>query len=137
MNIPSPFSPAASSVVLTVDPDASVRAAVAAALPRACRSIGLPDGSEFMDTVEAFEPDLIILDLRLPGEDGASLCRRLRGCAEFRHIPVLFLIPMKEESSWRRLLEDRGDAVLTKPFDAGALRDAIVRLVEGRIEQGG
>ena len=119
-------------VILVVDDDASVRASVAAVLSRSCQFIGLPDGSEFMETVEAFEPDLIILDLHLPGEDGFSLYRRLRGRAEFLHIPVLFLTSLKEESTWRHLLEAHGDAYLTKPFEAGVLRDTVIRLVGGR-----
>ena len=120
---------AAKNVVLAVDDDASARAAIAAALPRSYQFLGLPDGREFVETVEAYEPDLVILDLHLPGEDGFSLCRRLRGRAEFRHIPILFLTSMKEESTWRHLLEDHGDAYLTKPFDARVLRDTIARLV--------
>jgi DNA-binding response OmpR family regulator len=118
--------------VLAPDEEASVRAAVAAVLPRECQFIGLPDGCEFLETVEAYEPDLVILGLRLPGEDGFSLYRRLRGRAEFRHIPVLFLISRKEEAAWRRLLEAQGAACLAKPFSAKALREAVVRLTGGR-----
>ncbi|MCX5796930.1 MAG: response regulator [Elusimicrobia bacterium] len=128
--------PSVATVVLAVDDDASVRAEVAAAMPRSYRLIALPDGSEFMETVEAYEPDLVILNPQAPGEDGVSLARRLRSRAEFRHIPVLFLTSMNEEAAWRRLLEGQGDAVLAKPFAPGELRNAIVRLVEGRIEQG-
>jgi len=95
-------------VVLAVDEDASARGSVAAALPRRYQFIGLPDGSEFMETVEAYEPDLVILGRNLPGEGGRSLSRRLRGRAEFRHIPVLFL---------------------SKTFDERTLRKTIVRLV--------
>ena len=121
----------AESLVLVVDDDPSVRESVAAVLPREYQFLSLPDGSEFMETVEAYEPDLIILDLHLPGEDGFSLSRRLRGRAEFGHIPVLFLTGMKDEATWRGLLEAQGDAYLTKPFEARLLRDTIVNLVEG------
>jgi DNA-binding response OmpR family regulator len=119
------------SVVLAVDDDVSARESVAAVLPREYQFIGLPDGREFMETVEAFEPDLIILDLHLPGEDGFTLSRRLRSRVEFRHIPVLFLTALREEATWRRLLESQGHAYLTKPFEPRSLRDTIVRLVKG------
>jgi DNA-binding response OmpR family regulator len=114
---------------LAVDDNAWARRSVAAALPRECQFIGLADGSEFMDTVEAYEPDLVIL--HLPCKGGSSLTGRLRRRAEFRHIPVLFLTAMKNGAAFRRLLEADGDAYLTMPFDARVLRETIVQLLGG------
>ena len=131
---PLPEIPASGGrvMVLIVDGEAAVRETVRRLLPRRYDLIGLPDGGEFIKTVEAYEPDLVIMDARLSGEDGFSLCRRLRARAEFRHIPVLFLTVIKEESDFLRLLEVHGNACLPKPLDALALLDTIERLLGGR-----
>jgi len=119
------------ALVLIVDDDAAVREAVRLVLPRRYDLIDLPDGGEFMNTVEAYEPDLIILDVHMPGEDGLSLCRRLRARPEFSHIPVLFLTVMDEKACFLKLLEVHGDAYLPKPFDPASLVDTVERLLGG------
>jgi len=119
-------------LVMLVDDDASNREAVHLALPRAFELIALPNGAEFMGMVEAYEPDLVILDLQMPPQSGFRLCQGLRDHPEFRHIPVLFLTDIKEAGDFHKMIEARGDAYLSKPFDAAAFLDTIERLVGSR-----
>ena len=58
--------------------------------------------------------DLVILDVMMPGEDGISLCRHLRGTTE---IPIIFLTAMAEETDRIIGLELGADDYLTKPFN--------------------
>ena len=122
-----------SVVVLAVDDDPTIHDAMRLVLPRSYRLIGLSEGKEFMQMVEAYEPDLIILDVHLPGESGFVLCQRLRARPEFRHIPVLFLTVVAEDVAFRELLEVHGDAYLPKPFEPASLRDTVERLVGWRL----
>jgi len=75
--------------VLVVEDEPSIREAVARALTDAgFRVRAAADGSGFAEVIEAFRPDLVLLDVMLPGRDGFGLARDVRatsGC------PVLFL----------------------------------------------
>ncbi|WP_149194240.1 response regulator [Luteimonas suaedae] len=64
--------------------------------------------------LERSAPDLIILDVMMPGEDGLSLCRHLRGSTD---IPVIFLTAMAEDLDRIIGLELGADDYLTKPFN--------------------
>ena len=75
----------------------------------------LPDGSSLDATVDRFDPQLVILDVMLPGEDGWTLCRRLRERSAV--LPILFLTGADGSLSKVRGLEAGADDYLTKPFD--------------------
>ncbi|WP_407353969.1 response regulator [Luteimonas sp. R10] len=64
--------------------------------------------------LERSAPDLVILDVMMPGEDGLSLCRHLRGSTD---IPVIFLTAMAEDLDRIIGLELGADDYLTKPFN--------------------
>lgn len=64
--------------------------------------------------LERGAPDLIILDVMMPGEDGLSVCRQLRGATD---IPIIFLTAMTEETDRIIGLELGADDYLTKPFN--------------------
>lgn len=80
--------------------------------------------------VQVYQPDLIMLDIRLPGRDGFKLCRELHSRATFRRIPVIFLTGLHESIGFLRSLKAAGSAYLLKPFDPRELRGIIERLLE-------
>lgn len=116
------------AVVLLVDREAAAHEAARSALPRRCELVSLRSGADFLEAVEAYSPDLVILDGRPPDGEGLALCRRLRARAEFQRIPVLFLTGRRRQEDLR-CSAVRGDAFLSEPFDAAALRDAVRRLL--------
>lgn len=67
-------------------------------------------------------PDLIILDIRLPGIDGFEVASRLREQRRTREIPIIFLTDRKKREDRLRGLEVGGDDYITKPFDVQELR---------------
>ena len=75
------------------------------------------DGTEMFKALEDWAIDLVVLDLMLPGEDGLSLCRRLRGSDRFADIPVVMLTAMGEEVDRIVGLEMGADDYLPKPFN--------------------
>lgn len=78
------------------------------------RSVG--NGKQALDLVVRDHPDLIVLDLMLPGLDGLEVCRRLRGSAVTRGIPIIMLTARTEEVDRILGLEMGADDYVPKPF---------------------
>ena len=103
----------ATADILIVDDDASLRAALGDYLSGAGYAVRTADGGAAMDArlAEAV-PDLVVLDVMMPGEDGLSICRRLQGRA-----PVLMLSAMGETTDRIVGLEVGAADYLPKPFE--------------------
>ena len=74
------------------------------------------DGQEALKHVENDQPDLIVLDLMLPGMDGLEVCRKLRSNPKFQQIPIIMLTAKGEEIDKVLGLELGADDYMTKPF---------------------
>ncbi|PIP81711.1 MAG: hypothetical protein CO113_12105 [Elusimicrobia bacterium CG_4_9_14_3_um_filter_62_55] len=94
--------------------------------------ITLGDGGEFFETVFEVNPDLILLDVNMPGPDGFILCRRLKALKRLRSIPVLFITGNLRDEDFIENLDAGGNAFLTKPVDTGELIDHIESLLASR-----
>lgn len=79
-------------------------------------------GSVALDTAASEHPDLVVLDLAMPGLDGISVCQRLR---EWSRVPILVLSARGEERQKVAALEAGADDYVTKPFGPGELRARI------------
>jgi two-component system response regulator RegX3 len=110
--------------VMVVDDDDTVASVVVNYLERAghsTRQIG--DGQAALDAVSEHEPDLMVLDLMLPGLDGLEVCRRVR--LGWPHLPVVMLTALAEPEDRIAGLEVGADDYVTKPF---RLRELIARV---------
>src|SRR3984893_8112117 len=115
--------------VLAVDDDESVRRMIADYLAdNEVAVTTLPSGREIADTMARETVDLLILDLKLPGEDGMQIARRLREASD---IPIIMLTGRKDEADRVMGLELGADDYLTKPFSPRELL-ARIRAVQGR-----
>jgi two-component system, cell cycle response regulator len=74
-----------------------------------------------VDAILTATPDLILLDLRLPGMDGLTLVRQLKDNEETRHIPIIVVTAYPEYYSREELLEAGCDAYIVKPIDTREL----------------
>jgi DNA-binding response OmpR family regulator len=75
------------------------------------------DGLTALETAATWQPDLVILDLMLPGADGIEVCRSLRAGRDSRTpLPVIMLTALGKESDRVRGLESGADDYVTKPF---------------------
>jgi len=79
------------------------------------------DGIQALDEVDRFAPDVIILDLNLPGMDGYGVLAQLRSRAATREIPVMVLTAKGDEDNEVRVFELGADDFVTKPFRARSL----------------
>src|SRR6266704_2045926 len=106
-----------SARVLVVDDDPIVAEVVVDYL----RDAGLeprhaPDGPTALALAEEWRPDLVVLDLMLPGIDGLEVCRRLRKAWDDQAPPVIMLTALGEENDRVLGLETGADDYVTKPF---------------------
>jgi len=79
------------------------------------------DGAQALDEVDRSAPDLIMLDLNLPGMDGYGVLQRLRSRPSTSQIPVIVLTAKGDEDNEVRVFQMGADDFLTKPFRARAL----------------
>jgi type II secretory ATPase GspE/PulE/Tfp pilus assembly ATPase PilB-like protein/CheY-like chemotaxis protein len=89
------------------------------------------DGVQALDQVDRFAPDVVILDLNLPGLDGYGVLTQLRSRPATRSIPVMVLTAKGDEDNEVRVFELGADDFITKPFRARAL-SARLEAVLGR-----
>ena len=75
------------------------------------------DGEEALAQTEQTEPDLILLDVMMPGIDGFETCRRLKARAKTRDVPVLFMTALSETADKVRAFAAGGVDYITKPIE--------------------
>ena len=119
----TPTDGTASAALLVVEDDRIINDGLAARL----RGEGFTvtqayDGPEALDAVERDQPDLVLLDVMLPGLDGIEVCRRIQAR---RPIPVLMLTARAEEADVLVGLAVGADDYVTKPFRA---REVVARV---------
>jgi DNA-binding response OmpR family regulator len=109
--------------ILVVDDEAAISEAVRARLSNeGFRVVLAADGPQALELADAEQPDLVVLDLMLPGMDGLEVCRRLQ---TRRWVPVLMLTARTEEADKVAGFAVGADDYLTKPF---SLRELTVRV---------
>jgi two-component system response regulator ResD len=109
--------------VLVVDDDPTVSEVVSRYLQTAGFAVDVAgDGPAALERAAASPPDLVVLDLLLPGIDGLEVCRRLRQTSS---VPVVMLTALGEESDRVLGLETGADDYVTKPFSP---RELVLRV---------
>ena len=111
------------TTVLVVDDEETIREIVVTYLKRdGYRTLEAADGDRARELIEKERPDLVVLDVMLPGTDGLELCRRIRAGS---HLPVIMLTARGEESDRIVGLELGADDYVTKPFSS---RELVARM---------
>ncbi|MFL9839333.1 response regulator [Sphingomonas sp. ST-64] len=119
--------------ILYVDDEADIREVAQLALEldpdievRSCAS-----GTEGLEAAAAWHPDLILLDVMMPGMDGPTTFARLRDQAATATIPVVFITARTQAHEVQRFRELGAHGVLAKPFDPMTLADQVRALLDG------
>lgn len=110
--------------ILVIDDDVPILEAIGDLL----RSEGFdvrqePESVRAVQSAREFDPDLVLLDLMMPGADGVSVAQRLRRAPGARRVPVVLMTAHPDAP--RIALEMAADAWLRKPFSARALLRAV------------
>ncbi|WP_410635889.1 response regulator transcription factor [Amycolatopsis sp. cmx-4-83] len=109
--------------VLVVEDTDSIREVVELALDDACFDVRTAaDGDRALAELRAWDPDVVVLDLNIPGPDGLEVCRRLRG---FSEAYVVMLTAKSDEVDKLVGLASGADDYLTKPFSP---RELVARI---------
>lgn len=111
----------AGSSILIVDDDASNLVIAERALDGEAYLIQTVDsGERALERIEAQPPDLILLDVMMPGVDGIEVCRRVK-CSSSNYIPIILVTAYDEPDIRRRGLAAGAEDFISKPFDSDAL----------------
>ncbi len=95
---------------------------------------GASRGAEALERVHRFKPDVIVLDLMLPGLNGFSVARVVRALERGRHIAIVAVTALTAELLRQEALSAGCDAFLSKPLDAATVVEQVIVLVErGRV----
>lgn len=125
----SPGRPgAAHPTVLIADGDRSARHALAATLRREHYVVvEATSGVEMIEVAESRQPNLILLDIRMPDTDGIDAVTELKANTATAHIPVIAVSPVALRAEARRCLEAGAVDCLTKPLDPLDVIEALAR----------
>lgn len=105
------------SKVFIVEDDENIRELVLYALKSSGFEVfGFENGRDFFGKLETDRPDLVILDIMLPGEDGISILKKIRNNHNMNHLPIIMLTAKGSEYDRVLGLDLGADDYLTKPF---------------------
>lgn len=125
----------AKATILIVDDEEDIRELVELNLRReGFNVIGSETGEQALKLVRSQPPDLIVLDLMLPGIDGLEVCREIKSDPRTKQIPIVMLTAKGEEADIVTGLELGADDYMTKPFSGKVLLARIRRLLRKKTE---
>jgi len=79
-------------------------------------------GAQALEMAANIRPDLILLDVMMPGMDGFEVCRRLRADPDLAHIPIILVTALDDRASRLQGIDSGADDFVSKPFDSAELR---------------
>lgn len=119
--------------VLVCEDEEALRALVRAALePSGCEIVEARDGDESLDLARALEPDLIVLDLMMPGQSGLQVLDELRGEPRFETTPVIVLSARAQVADREAVTRAGATRFMTKPFSPRELYAEVTGLLCAR-----
>ncbi len=116
--------------VLVVDDDVTNIMMLAQLLQTDYDVIFATGGAQALELAASALPDLILLDVVMPGLDGYAVCAHLKADPLTTHIPVIFLTGLEEDDTESRCLEIGAVDYVTKPFNAAVVRSRVRNHVE-------
>ena len=93
---------------------------------------GVGDGDQALVAIARHPPDLVVLDVMIPGPDGFQVCRAIKDDLQTRCIPVVILTGRKSSLDLERGRLAGADAYLTKPFKSVKLLEVVAELLAAR-----
>jgi PAS domain S-box-containing protein len=118
------------SKVLIIDDEAITRETLRALLGSSdCVVSVAASGAEGLARAADILPDLVLLDVMMPGMDGYEVCRCLRADARLNAVPVLMVSALEDRASRLRAIDVGADDFISKPFDAVELRARVRTIV--------
>ncbi len=98
--------------------------------------VACPTGEEAMAWLAANRPDLILMDINLPGQDGLALTRQIKAGPETSNIPVVALTAYAMDGDRARILATGCDGYISKPIDVPQFPTQVARYLASATEKG-
>ena len=111
--------------LLVIDDDSTIRALLHTALEGQYDILCVPNGPEVPALIADRKPDLIVLDINVPGSDAYALCSSVREQDKLCARPILFMTACQSDGEFFNDLRSSGNSYLKKPFEMPALRRRI------------
>ncbi|MFH1829582.1 MAG: response regulator [Pseudomonadota bacterium] len=121
--------------VLIVDDEEAIRIAIHDALSNYPEKLDIytaSDGFEAGTQMESVRPDIVILDLVMPGMDGFKVCQNIRRSEALSHVKIMVLTGFGSDRNMERAQDLGADVCLTKPIDRNSLFQAVEKLLKPR-----
>ncbi len=120
-----------SRVLVVDDAEANVDVLVEALRGEYKLSVAM-DGESALRAMEKTPPDIVLLDIMMPGIDGYEVCRRIRAHEAWRELPVMFLSSLEDAKDKARGFEAGGNDYVTKPFEPLEVRARVGSLLRSK-----
>ena len=113
--------------ILVIEDDRSIQMVLELVFTRMakCQVIVASDGSEGLALIQKHKPDVVLLDLMMPGIDGFEVCQRAKADETTRHIPIIFLTAQPQPAAVARAMSLGAAGYLVKPFDPIKIIDQV------------
>ena len=122
--------------ILTIDDQADIRRLVRMTLEfEGYEVTEASSGEDGLALLKQYEPDLILLDVMMPGMDGVAVSQYLKSDLKLRDIPVVMLTALDRESDMKAGIHAGANMYLTKPFSPIELLDKVAVLLKEKTEK--
>lgn len=91
---------------------------------------GVTGGEEALGVIKDYRPDLVLLDVIMPGMDGFEVCHRIKTDEKTRHIPVIMLTAKRRPQDIQKGLEAGAVSYITKPFKSSTVIETIQKCLQ-------
>ncbi len=95
------------------------------------------NGEEALAQVESYVPDVVLLDIMMPGKSGYEVCQRMRERPEWNHIKIVMLSAKGREAEVNKGVSLGADLYITKPFSTQELIEKVEGFFDGSVKPDG
>ena len=120
------------NIILVVDDDVMNLQIAEKMLADGFRVYTADSGEKALDFLKSQIPELVLLDIHMPGMNGFEVTRKLKNEFTTSHIPIILLTALNIEEKYQEGIESGADAYITKPFNVSLLLARIFKLIELR-----
>jgi two-component system alkaline phosphatase synthesis response regulator PhoP len=112
--------------ILVVDDETEITEIIETFLTEAGYKVSVANsGAEAIKRAKEFKPDVVLLDIMMPGKDGYDVCQQLKKEPHFANTPVIFLTGKDREEDMGRSFKAGGDMYIKKPFSCERLLEIV------------
>jgi len=116
----------ASAKILIIDDEPEITEIVETFLTEAGYQVAVENSPlKAVSKAKKFKPDVVLLDIMMPGSDGYAVCRELRQDPDFAETPIIFLTGKDREDDQGKSFQSGGDMYIKKPFSCERLLEIV------------